>query len=64
MSKNLNPRVRSMAAQSLISNALLLEEAAARKNLATIFSKGILRVDVDSVDIKSRPVKPTAGSVT
>lgn len=46
MSKNLNPRVGSMIVLSLISNVLLVEEAAAEKNPGTFFSKGNLRGEI------------------
>lgn len=39
MSKNLNPRVGSMIVLSLISNVLLVEEAAAEKNPGTFFQR-------------------------
>lgn len=62
MSKNLNPRVGSMIVLSLISNVLLLEEAAAERTPGTFFSKGTLLVD--EIGIKPCPVKLTAGFVT
>lgn len=65
MSKHLNPRVGSMVVLSLISNALLLKEAAAEKNPATFFSKGFfIRIDVGQSGIKPDLVKPITGLLT
>lgn len=51
-----------MVVPSLISNTLLLEEAAAEQEESShFFSKGILRVDVDKIGIKSDSFKLTAG---
>lgn len=53
-----------MIVLSLISNVLLLEEAAAEKNPGTFFSKGNLPVDVGGIGFKPGPVKLTTGFVT
>lgn len=52
-----------MIVLSLISNVLLLEEAAAENNPAAFFPKGILGVDVNWNSVKPGPVKLTTGFV-